>query len=490
MKLSLIKQTNREKPHIIFDPLYGFIKMSPVERAIIHSPFYQRLRWIKQLGFSSYVFPGAEHSRFGHSIGVMWNAHKIVQSCNRGVSDEELLDPNYKSKSKEYHQMVRLGALMHDLGTFCFSHTTEAAYIRFGETTNKLSGKQLLDDHENLGAYIIKNTNYDGGITNILEEYGYDPQRISGLVKGVDPSIMANQILHSEVDCDRMDYLLRDAHYTGLKYGAYDREYLLHHFSSKRVGQHDILTINHNALHCVEDFLQSRFAWYSQVIRSARGAKYDAIAEALCFYFLSKGLIYKYSELLEMIEKDPVQFYSFNDAYFMGLVFEHYHKGTFDKELDIKNMAETLLFAQGARHLRCDELKQRLLNQDDPDELAKYVRKSEAKLEEIEGILKKKGEKHHWVIPDIPKKQIVFVKSSKNIVAGNKSGNVLLERDPVKISHENGEIKLLADVENSVISRLRKTTNFIPNIFCSQETYDLLVREGVVEDVRPSEEKV
>ena len=96
------------------------------------------------------------------------------------------------------------------------------AYIRFGETTHIAGGKGLKDDHENLGAYIIKNTDYPGGITYILKKYGYDPQRISDLVKGVDPSIMANQILHSEIDCDRMDYLLRDAHYTGLKYGSYD----------------------------------------------------------------------------------------------------------------------------------------------------------------------------------------------------------------------------------------------------------------------------
>ena len=85
------------KTHLIFDPLYGFIHLTPVEREIIHSPFYQRLRWIKQLGFSSYVFPGAEHSRFGHSIGVMHNAHSIIKSCNKAVSDEELMDISCQS---------------------------------------------------------------------------------------------------------------------------------------------------------------------------------------------------------------------------------------------------------------------------------------------------------------------------------------------------------------------------------------------------------
>jgi hypothetical protein len=94
------------------------------------------------------------------------------------------------------------------------------------------------------------------------------------------------------------------------------------------------------------------------------------------------------------------------------------------------------------------------------------------------------------MIADIPEKQIVFVKSSKNIVASNKSGNVLLERDPVKISYENGDIKLLAEVENSVISRLHNTMNFIPNIFCSESAHELLVKEGLIENVKPSEERL
>ncbi len=477
-----------QKPFVIFDPLYSFIHLTPVEREVLHSPFYQRLRWIRQLGFSSYVFPGAEHSRYGHSIGVMYNAHLILSSVGRAVSDSELMDPNNLSRAKVYHQSVRLGALMHDLGTFCFSHTTEAAYIAFGETTKTKGGKGLKDDHENLGSFIIKNTDYPGGITHILENYGYDPQMISDLVKGVDPSIIANQILHSEIDCDRMDYLLRDAHYTGLKYGSYDRDYLLYHFKARRVGDHEILTIKHNALHCVEDFLSSRFAWYSQVIRSPRGAKYDAIAEYLCFHFLEKGWIYRYSDLLEMMSTKPEQFWGFNDGYFMSLVHQRYMDGSLDKNPDIKDMAETLLFAKIARHIRCEEFRQRLVDQDDPKGSQKIYQRAEAKVREIKGILEKKGKRSDWMIADLPKKEIIFVKSHKSVVDDKTSSNVLYKRDPVKISYENGDIKLLAEVENSVISKLHRISNFIPNVFVNQSAYDLLVKEGLTEDVRPSEQ--
>ncbi|MCE3012198.1 MAG: HD domain-containing protein, partial [Proteobacteria bacterium] len=233
------------KKHVFYDPLYGYVHLTNLEWDIIHTPFYQRLRWIKQLGFTCYTFPGAEHSRFGHSIGVMHNSHMILKAVGRSVSDLELYDDSVQSKDKKYHQSLRLAALLHDLGTFPFSHTTEMSYIRFGETTNAKNGKGHPDDHEHLGSFIIKNTDFEGGITHLLKKYGIDPQRISDLVKGVDKSVLANQILHSEIDCDRMDYLLRDAHYSGIHYGTYDRDYLLNHFRSVKVGEHDVMVINH-----------------------------------------------------------------------------------------------------------------------------------------------------------------------------------------------------------------------------------------------------
>ena len=471
------------KNHVIYDPIYGFIKLNQIEWEIISSPFYQRLRWIKQLGFSCYIFPGAEHSRFHHSIGVMFNAHKILESCGRAVSEKDLMDPQCHTPEAIYHKSLRLAALMHDLGTFLFSHTTEGAYIDYGETTRTKGGKGLPDDHENLGAFIIKNTDYEGGITYTLKKYGISPQRISDLVKGVDESILANQILHSEVDCDRMDYLLRDAHYTGLKYGSYDRDYLLYHFQVKRIDNHDILTIRHNALHCVEDFLTSRFAWYSQVVRSPRGAKFDAIAETLCKYLLEKGHIYRYSELLEMIENDPMKFYGFNDTYFMGLVHKHYMNGDLDKNPKIKDMAKTILLATGGKAIRCEEFKSRLLSQDDPQALEKYSKRATLKAHEIEEYLKKHGGPADWMIYDIPKKAIMFVRSPKNVAKNSSSqlANVLLDRDAVKIAMENGEVKLLAEVENSLISKLFNSNNFIPNVYCSSSAYELLLKAGIIE---------
>ncbi len=464
----------------VYDPLYGFIDLTPLEMEIIHSPFFQRLRWIKQLGFSFYVFHGAEHSRYGHSIGVLNNAHHILRSVGRGVEDHELFIKEQKSKEAKYHQAIRVSALLHDIGTFCFSHTTEMAYIKIGETTNKKGGKGLQDDHENLGSFIIKNTDYEGGLTRILKDHGIDPQEISDLVKGTHSSILANQILHSEIDCDRMDYLLRDAHYTGLKYGTYDREYLLHHFTTEKVAGHDILAIKENALHCVEDFLSARFAWYSQVIRSPRGSKYDAIADALCYHMLEKGHIYRYSELLDIISNDPMRFYGFNDSYFMNTIHKLLVDGGFDKYPDIKDMARILLLRHGAKNVDTSDFSQSLLEQDNVGFNEKLFKKTTNKATDIVNFVKEKGSNADWVIPDIPKKKIIFVKSPRELAKKTNLTNLLLERDPVKIRLDDGQVKLLADVENSIISKLSNTMSYTPNCFCSDGAYKLLKDEGVI----------
>lgn len=466
---------------MIFDPLYGFIHLTKLEWEIIHTPYYQRLRWIKQIGFSCYTFPGAEHSRFGHSIGVMFNAHKIVQSIGKAASDEELFDDKVQNKKKTWHQNLRLAALLHDLGTFCFSHTTEMAYIKFGETEKKKNSKGHPDDHEHLGSWIIKNTNFKSGITYTLKAHGIDPQTISDLVKGVADSPLANQILHSEIDCDRMDYLLRDAHYTGLNYGTYDRDYLLHHFMTVKVGEQDILAINQNALHSVEDFLSARFAWYSQVVRSGRGAKYDALAEELTFYLLEKGKIYSYSKLLEMAANDPHKFYSFNDTYFMTLVHRLFEEGFFNNNPRMKDIAEALLFEKSPRSIKIEAFRQRILNQDETAKNEKIFKQARDKVEELRSYLKKNGTDEDWIVADIPKKSILFVKSKKRIVKDKSLDNVLLERDPVKILTESGQTQLLVDLDNSVISTLQNAFNFVPNVYCSESAYDLLCKSGLLD---------
>src|SRR3990167_2994269 len=90
--------------HAIFDVLYGFIPITEWEEKIINSPFFQRLRWIKQLGFANYIFPGAEHNRFAHAIGVMYSMHQMLKALGLAVPDHELFDPKSKSEAAMLHK--------------------------------------------------------------------------------------------------------------------------------------------------------------------------------------------------------------------------------------------------------------------------------------------------------------------------------------------------------------------------------------------------
>ncbi|MCB9091891.1 MAG: HD domain-containing protein [Halobacteriovoraceae bacterium] len=470
-----------KKNHLIYDVLYGFIQLTPVEWEIIHSPFYQRLRWIKQLGFSFYTYPGAEHSRYGHSIGVLHNADCILNSIGRGADKNDLINGNFHSKVTLEHQSIRVAALLHDIGTFPFSHTVENSYIGYAESSQKNSEMTHQDNHEHLGSFIIKRTKEAGGITNILEKHGLDPQRISNLVKGIDASALANQILHSEIDCDRMDYLLRDAHYTGLQYGTYDREYLLYHFTTTQIAKQDILVVKEKAINCIQDFLISRFAWYSQVVRSARGAKFDAIAEEIAFYFLKENIIWHYSDLLDIIENDPVKFYSFNDHYFHQTALQYYSEGKLKKNKKIQDMVKSLLFGLSPATIKHPLFMQRILEQDNKTENDKILKRAREKFNELAECIKKKGNDEDWIIQDFPKKDIYLVKSHKRIVQDKTQSNVLLERDPVKILTEDGNVLLLSNFENNLVSKLQNSFNFIPHAFCSQSSFDLLKSSGMIE---------
>jgi len=131
----------------------------------------------------------------------------------------------------------------------------------------------------------------------------------------------------------------------------------------------------------------ARFAWYSQVVRSARGARFDAIAEELTFYMLEKGKIYSYSQLMDFIANDPDKFYTFNDQYFMQQIHQNYTDGSFDKNPRIKDLAYSLLFGKAPRTIRCEEFKQRILSQDEDQVLDKILKKAEAKIEENQKII-------------------------------------------------------------------------------------------------------
>jgi HD superfamily phosphohydrolase len=482
---------------LIFDVLYGFIPITEWEGRIINSPFFQRLRWIKQLGFSNYIFPGAEHNRFAHVIGVMHSMDQMIRSIGFGVTEEELFDPKCRTPEAMLHKSLRIAALLHDIGTFPFSHAVEYAYIRHGNeagtlrTSKKrnvtLPPKTLPNSHEHLGSFIIKNTRYDGGITQILEEFGFDVQMISHIIKGDSPILVANQLMHSDLDADRMDYLLRDAHYTGIKYGQFDRDYILANLTSYDAGEgQTAFGVRENAAHAVEDFLIARFSWYSQVIKNPGSAKFDIMCSHVAKGFLERGLLHTFTDLLTMIEERDERFFWWNDIYFMTRLQEARYKKLL-KEPKLQDLTEMLLYRRAPKTIEHPLFKHRILK-DDPtevqkEELVRSIRKTAARFEQA---LEKYGTGREWILVDIPEKDVVFTHGVKHII-GKKNGSRPLrggalyrERDPVKVIARDGTPKLLSERENSLMGHLSGFINFVPSVYGNDAAFRLLRKRGLL----------
>lgn len=476
------------KQAVIFDVMYGFIPITEWEEKIINSPFFQRLRWIKQLGFSNYIFPGAEHNRFAHVIGVMHSMEQMLRAMGLAATEAELFDPKARSKDVMLHKSLRIAALLHDLGTFPFSHAIEYAYIRHGNvrTERKLKGgktkaaKELSNNHEHLGAFIIKNTRYKGGITEILESYGFDVGMISKIIKGESPYLVANQLMHSDLDADRMDYLLRDSHYTGIKYGQFDRDYILANLQTYDAGSGQLgFGVRENAAHAVEDFLIARFSWYSQVIKNQASAKFDIMSSHVAKAFLEHDLMYQFHDLLEMIESQDERFFWWNDIYFMQRLQEVRFKKLI-RDPRVMELTEMLMYRKAPKTVRHPLFDHRIIK-DGIEEKNKLTQRVNKLVDEINRTIDKYGTGREWILADLPEKDVVFARGMKSLLKKHSTQNIYQESEPVKIIDRHGKPSLLVERENSLMKHLSSFMNFVPSVYANDQAIDLLRKRGILD---------
>ncbi len=192
------------------DPVHGLIRIESGDefiRDLINTPEFQRLRRVRQLGVSSFTYPGAEHTRFAHSLGVFNFAQRILEVLRRRYADAKELQELLSTQQR----MVKAAALLHDIGHGPFSHMIERAF-------------EAVADHEKKTVALIQ----DGGaITDCLTRHELDPKAVANLVRKACEHRFLVDVVSSQLDADRMDYVLRDALNTGVKYGAYDSEWVL-----------------------------------------------------------------------------------------------------------------------------------------------------------------------------------------------------------------------------------------------------------------------
>ena len=287
----------------ILDPVHGFIDLTQVEKELIELPIFKRLQSLKQLSLANWVFPGAEHTRYMHSLGVMHIADLMALNL----------------KDEDYHlvfndgqrQLLRLAGLLHDIGHYPLSHATEYVYNDnlFAEGDSLLAHnkkvKAAIDKlasadsapsdymksrhtkpwhHETMGTSVIE---HDNNIQQIIGKYCpfIDIEDIKDIIVGCverNPKISAMvQLIHSELDADRIDYVMRDATFSGTSYGGFELGLLLRNLVVRKYEGVDIVGVRPKGISVVDQFLISNYFSYTQVIFNRHVAICGQMAEIL-----------------------------------------------------------------------------------------------------------------------------------------------------------------------------------------------------------------
>jgi len=295
------------------DPVHGSIHILDAEIPIIRDDFFQRLRNIKQLGFSEYVFPGATHSRFLHSIGVMNIGSKAFDT---------LFKPHLQKKSfQRLKETFKLSCLLHDIGHAPLSHSTETVMPSLSSLEipkQFLSQKDQKTDrqatHEDYTIKSIADSSFAKSFHAVEAEFGVERKCIADLIvgrtsspdyftiEGLNYFPILHQLVSSELDCDRMDYLLRDSYFCGVSYGSFDLDWLLDNLIACPINNEVHLGISERAVVTFDDFLLSRYHMFVMVYFHYRSV---CLEQLLFKYFKTSPEEYRIpSDIEEYVEHD------------------------------------------------------------------------------------------------------------------------------------------------------------------------------------------
>src|SRR5256886_3655191 len=245
------------------DPVHNIIRLrtdtdeGELMMRLIDTPEFQRLRRIKQLGLGLYTYQGAEHSRFTHSLGAF---HLMSRVLDR-------LGEKHKFDARD-RAAARAAALLHDVGHGSFSHVMEKV---LGFHHEKWTVEVVLSEATEIG--------------QLLRSYSPDlPAKVAAIIEGKFHPAALGQLVSSQLDVDRMDYLLRDSLMTGAKYGIYDLEWIINALQIDE--ENDRIYVAARGLYAVEEYLQARYYMFRQVyfhrtLRSAEAVLRSILRRAL-----------------------------------------------------------------------------------------------------------------------------------------------------------------------------------------------------------------
>ncbi|RLG52687.1 MAG: hypothetical protein DRN96_01890 [Thermoproteota archaeon] len=285
---------------LIKDPVHGYVPLTEAEIRVIDTQVFQRLRRIQQLAGSNYVYPGATHTRFEHSLGVLHLAGIAGKKLSKYMSEDDV-------------QLIRLAALLHDVGHGPFSHSFEP----FLEKKTGLN-------HEHMSKILVEKTE----IGDILEDYGFSKSEVSTLCTGMcssKPQFM-NQIIRSAIDVDKLDFVVRDSLHTGAGYGSIDIYRIIYNMDVIE----EVLSLDEKALPALETLLIGRMEAF----------------RAIYFHKTSRAVQLMINMALEQVEDeisreqllDPKFYCSLDDYTTWVLLKKHQKAGKIIERLEARKL--------------------------------------------------------------------------------------------------------------------------------------------------------
>ncbi len=331
-----------KNPKIIHDPLWGTIKLNPWEVALLDLPLFQRLRQIHQTSLVSYVFPGCSHTRFEHTLGVLQQTHKLIDAVN---SQYPSTGPSFEQRTT---RNLRLAALFHDCGHSCFSHISESLYGSCPEISALVESGKLpsCNPHEAFSYLILKSAPVRGYLAELEEEYKQDSldfdvemaaNWIAGKTLGSEKKRhYETQVINGPFDADKLDYIFRDAHYSGIPVGL-DLDRL---WASCKVNETEtrdkVLTLHQASVAPLEQILFSKINLFAVVYQHPKVRAAEKMFEAV----------------IECAKEDPAN-YSFQAS---GKTLD------LNRSTDFLWLTDEVFFSEALRRPQDDPLHKRVHN--------------------------------------------------------------------------------------------------------------------------------
>ncbi|RNC82538.1 MAG: HD domain-containing protein [Phycisphaera sp.] len=264
-------------PLSVRDPIHGFVELTTEERQVVNSIAFQRLRDIRQLGMGHMVYPGANHTRFEHCLGVL---HVSSLMFDRLISNApqdciDLLFPETEEERNKLRRTLRLASLLHDLGHAPFSHSGEHLFVPHEKSLtdlNRADRRKLLRkyNHEEMTSILI----HTSEISDLILANHCDPEEViyvatsrelSNIIEPRRDLDLANSILTGELGSDRCDYLLRDSHHSGQPAGKFDLERLIHQQTLVEREGGVFLGLKFGGWIAAEQMIANRYAAYANL---------------------------------------------------------------------------------------------------------------------------------------------------------------------------------------------------------------------------------